>query len=554
MSDATAPVIRDFFCLEVIPQEGEPVSSDRIAASARRLAAGMPGDGAIVNLCEDRLAFLSALLAAALSGRDSILPSDRSPEGLRAVAGRYPEATTLCDAAEIADRATVAGLPAQRIELSFPEDPACLDLDLSLLDGAGIVMFTSGSTGAPEPCVRRLAFFRQGAIANAQCMFEGLGGPAGIVATVPPYHMFGFELSVAVPLFAGGRLFSGRPFYPVDVAAALESVASPRILVSTPVHLRVLLESGMAMPRVERVFSATSPLSASLAGGIERLFGAEVREIFGTTETGSVGWRNTAREESFNLMPGMDLAQDGEISFLKAPHVSLPFQLADRLEILEGRRFCITGRSNDIVNIAGKRMSLAGMNTILANLDGVKDGAFLPPGDDAEGPVERMSAIVVAPELTDEGIRRALRQKLDSAFIPRRIAFVDELPRNAAGKLPLGDFRRFASEIFNQRPKPERTVCFGGSESWVPDHFPGQPIVPGAVLLGEASAFLASWLDRQEALVELINARFPDSASPGEDCIFTIEPMSGEQYRVECRQGGRVVMRAAMRMPGGADG
>lgn len=554
MSDATAPVIRDFSCLEVIPQEGEPVSSARVAASARRLAAGMPSDGAIVNLCEDRLAFLSTLLAAASAGRDSILPSDRSPEGLRAVAGRYPEAMTLCDAGEIVERATAAGLRAHRVELSFREDRASFDLESASLDNAGVVMFTSGSTGAPEPCERDLAFFRQGAIANAQCMFEGLSSSAGIVATVPPYHMFGFELSIAVPLFAGCRLYSGRPFYPGDVAAALESICSPRILVSTPVHLRVLLESGMAMPRVERVFSATAPLSASLAGGIEKLFGAEVREIFGTTETGSVGWRNTAREESFNLMPGMDLAQDGATSFLNAPHISPPFQLADRLELLEGGRFRIAGRSNDIVNIAGKRMSLAGMNTILADLDGVMDGAFLPPGDDAEGPVERMSAIVVAPGLTEEEIRQALRQKLDSAFIPRRIAFVDELPRNTAGKLPLDDFRRFAREVLGSAARPERKVCFGSNESWVLDHFPGRPIVPGAVLLGEANAFLASWLDRQEAPVELINARFPDSALPGEDCIFTIEPMSGEQYRVECRQGDRVVMRAAMRMPGGADG
>jgi acyl-CoA synthetase (AMP-forming)/AMP-acid ligase II len=557
MSDAAATEFGNLDRLEVIRAEGGPVAGACIVAEAKRLAIEFSEESSeIVNLSEDRLTFLCTLLAAALSGRVTVLPSDRSPEGLRSVAGRYPNAATLCGAGQVGMRAAAAGLEARTVELSLREiAPGLKDgLDLVTLDRAGIVMFTSGSTGAPEPCMRSLSFFRQGAIANAECVLEGLDGRPGIVATVPPYHMFGFELSIAVPLFAGVRLYSGRPFYPGDVAAALDAVAAPRILVSTPVHLRVLLESGISMPRVERVFSATAPLSTPLAGDIERLFGAEVREIFGTTETGSVGWRKTADEEDFNLMPGMELTQRAQASLLAAPHISPPFELADRLEVLDGRRFRIAGRSNDIVNIAGKRMSLAGMNAILADLDGVVDGAFLPPGDDGEGPVERMSVIVVAPELTDEEIRQALRRKLDSAFVPRRIAFVERLPRNAAGKLPLDEFTRFAREALAEATRPERTICFALNEPWAEDHFPGQPIVPGAVLLGEASAFLADWLGASETRCELVNARFPDSAIPAKDCIFRIEPAAGGQYRIECRQEGRLVMKASMRMPGGTDG
>jgi acyl-CoA synthetase (AMP-forming)/AMP-acid ligase II len=558
MSDTSMPNAGNLDALEVIRAEGSPVAGTSIVAEAKRQAADFSDEcGEIVNLCEDRLSFLSTLLAAALTDRVTVLPSDRSLEGLRsAVAGRYPNATILCDSGQVGKRVAAAGLQAHTVGLSLQETGTAPNdgLDPVVLDRAGIVMFTSGSTGTPEPCMRNLSFFRQGAVANAECMFQGFNGRPGIVATVPPYHMFGFELSIAVPLFAGARLYSGRPFYPVDVAAALESVAAPRILVSTPVHLRVLLESGLGMPRVERVFSATAPLSASLAGGIEKLFCAEVREIFGTTETGSIGWRKTADEEAFNLMPGSELTQRAQGSLLSAPHIVPPFELADRLELLEGRRFCIVGRSNDIVNIAGKRMSLAGMNAILADLDGVVDGAFLPPGDDADGPVERMSAIVVAPGLTDEEIRQALRQKLDSAFIPRRIAFVERLPRNAAGKLPLEEFTQFAREALVEAMSAERTVCFGSNEPWAKDHFPGQAIVPGALLLGEASAFLSDWLGKGETHCELVNARFPDSAVPGKDCIFRIEPAAADQYRIECRQEGRLVMRASMRMPGGTDG
>ena len=184
---------------------------------------------------------------------------------------------------------------------------------------------------------------------------------------------------------------------------------------------------------------------------------------------------------------------------------------------------------------------------------GVIDGAFLAPGDGAEGPVERMVAIVVAPGLSAEDIRSALREKLDSAFIPRRVLHADALPRNAAGKLPQNEFRRFAHAALPRIVAAERVVRFDAGGTRFQDHFPGNPMVPGAVPLGEANDFFA---DRMAALpgpVELVSARFPDSAVPGEDCLFRMQRGADHQYRIECSQGGRVVMKAAMRVPDAMD-
>lgn len=536
----------------MISPDGTPVNWSAIVGEARGQSVRLGGGGPVVNLCEDRLAFLVLLLAAGLASRVTVLPSDRSPNGLRSIGDRYPGATVFCDGAEMATRASAAGLPGdiRRFALDGGAPPA--ELDLATIADAEIVMFTSGSTGQPEPRVRKFSFFLRGAEANAACMMEGFADGAGVVATAPPYHMFGFELSIAVPLFAGATVFSGRPFYPSDIAAALESVPAPRILISTPVHLRVLKESGLAMPPVARVFSATAPLPAPLARDIEAMLGADLREIFGTTETGSIGWRNTAREEAFHLLHGMELTRRGDVSLIAAPHISPPFELPDLLEETAAGAFRIAGRSNDIVNIAGKRMSLAGMNAILTGLDGIMDGAFLAPADDAEGPVKRMTAFVVAPGLSADDIRRALRGALDSAFIPRRILHVDALPRNEAGKLPLAEFSGFAMAALARLEQAEKIVCFGAGEAFFESHFPGNPIVPGAVLLGVASDLLAGHLGAPAAPVELVSARFPDSAIPGEDCRFRMETGADGQIRVECRQGGRIVMKAAMRIA--ADG
>jgi acyl-coenzyme A synthetase/AMP-(fatty) acid ligase len=315
-------------------------------------------------------------------------------------------------------------------------------------------MFTSGSTGETVPHRNRPGFFVLGAAGNAVSVLAGLDAPANIVATVPPFHMYGFELSIWLPLLAGATVFAGLPFYPADIVEALAAMPAPRILVSTPVHLRVLMESGVTAIDCARVFSATAPLTETLARGIEERFQCEVREIYGTTETGNVGWRRTAREDFFTLVPGMRLKTAPDGCLVSAPHIDPPIALNDRLAPDGVERFRIAGRSNDIVNIAGKRESLSGLNTVLSALDGVVDGAFLAPGDEAGGRVGRMVAFVVAPGLAAEDIRAGLRDKLDPAFIPRRIVFVESLPRNAAGKLPVSALARFAREHLDG-PEPE---------------------------------------------------------------------------------------------------
>lgn len=289
------------------------------------------------------------------------------------------------------------------------------------------------------------------------------------------------------------------------------------------------------------------------------MLGADLREIYGTTETGSVGWRNTSREDAFRPMRGTRVKVANGVSTVSSPHISPPFELSDQLEETVDGGFRIAGRSNDIVNIAGKRMSLSGMNAILTGLSGVMDGAFFAPeDDDGAGPVERMAAFVVAPGRTADEIREQLRDRLDSAFVPRRIVHVEALPRNEAGKLPLDDFRHFASAMLAAAREPERTVRFDARESIFKDHFPGNPIVPGAVLLAEASDFVAGTLGDGDGggptSIDVVAARFPNSAKPGDDCLFRITRRMGAVISVECSQAGLLVLKTEMRLRTPQDG
>jgi acyl-coenzyme A synthetase/AMP-(fatty) acid ligase len=117
-------------------------------------------------------------------------------------------------------------------------------------------------------------------------------------------------------------------------------------------------------------------------------------------------------------------------------HVPEPTPLADVLEVLGPDRFRLLGRSNDLVNIAGKRSSLGHLDFHLNAIDGVVDGAFWSPPDaeDIAG-VTRLVAFVVAPGVSRDTILAALRSRVDAAFLPRRLIAVEALPREATGKL-----------------------------------------------------------------------------------------------------------------------
>ena len=137
-----------------------------------------------------------------------------------------------------------------------------------------------------------------------------------------------------------------------------------------------------------------------------------------------------------------------------------PTLLADVLEVTATAAFRLLGRSNDLVNIAGKRSSLGHLDFHLNSIDGVVDGAFwLPPDESADAlGVVRLVAFVVAPGArARERILAALRERVDAAFLPRRIVHVDALPREATGKLAGARLADLATQRARRRgPSDER--------------------------------------------------------------------------------------------------
>ena len=117
-------------------------------------------------------------------------------------------------------------------------------------------------------------------------------------------------------------------------------------------------------------------------------------------------------------------------------HVEAPITMNDMIEPVTDEHFLLHGRVADLVNIAGKRHSLASLNHLLNAIPGVVDGAFYMPDEAGDGHVTRLAACVVAPGMDAPYLLAALREHIDPVFLPRPLLFVDALPRNRTGKLP----------------------------------------------------------------------------------------------------------------------
>ena len=300
-------------------------------------------------------------------------------------------------------------------------------------------MLTSGSTGDPVPHAKPWGLLVVNARAEAARLASFLDRSdltgIALVATVPPQHMYGFESSVLLAMLGGAAFDTGRPFFPADIADTLSRLPAPRMLVTTPFHLKALLDAALPMPPLALVVCATAPLSPQLAARAESQLGAPLVEIYGCTEAGQVATRRTTAGPEWRTFDGLRVDGDGAEVIVSGGHVAQPTQLADVLDVTGEQTFRLLGRANDLVNVAGKRSSIGHLNFHLNSIEGVVDGTFWMPAQDDGGSVVRLVAFVVAPGVARELIVTALRERIDAAFVPRRVVHVDALPREATGKL-----------------------------------------------------------------------------------------------------------------------
>jgi acyl-coenzyme A synthetase/AMP-(fatty) acid ligase len=437
-------------------RRGKPISAGRFLSAARTLAERLPAGAHVLNLCADRYRFTVGLAASLLSGKCSLLPPSHTPEAIGHLRSFASDTFCLTDDARCAvalpqflyrgeDESGAGSAASIEAQWSVPQ----IDVKQS-----AAYVFTSGSTGAPTPHHKTWGRLVQCVRLEAQRLPPIEHGGCAIVGTVPSQHMYGFESTVLLPLHSGGILCAERPFFPADIAASLQALPQPRVLVTTPVHLRSLLTAGVSLPALDLIVSATAMLSANLAREVEERFEAPLLEIYGSTETGQIAARRTVQETEWRLWQGVRLEQREEGCWAQGGHIEQDTPVADILELRGEDRFVLHGRTADLVNIAGKRSSLAFLNHQLNAIPGVLDGAFFVREDAPASlaGVTRVAALVVAPALDTPTLLQRLRERIDPVFLPRPLLRVETLSRNETGKLPQQTLRALIAQATARAP------------------------------------------------------------------------------------------------------
>lgn len=487
-----------------------PVSRRSFAAHVAAVSRALPDTRWIVNRCANRYHFAVTFLATCARGATNLLPPGVGPQATHGLLDAY-------DGAFLVEDPLVESAIAASSGSSGAAAPAIAD------DHIAAMVFTSGSTGTPQAHIKP---WRALAMSARFCRLRLGERAVNVVVTVPPQHMYGLETSIFTLLAGDWALHDGNAFYPDEIAAALAAIPAPRLLITAPYHLRHLLNATTNLPHVDLVLSATAPLSAELAQEAEVRLGAEVHEIYGCTEAGSMATRRTAHEERWTPYPDLVFGVTDGATSVRAGHLAGNIPVGDRIELEADGRVRLLGRDADMIKIGGRRGSLSDIAAKIASLPGVTDQVVFMP---AEGETARPAALVVAPGRSAEDLRRELGALIDAVFVPRPLRVVDALPRNALGKLPRERLIEMLAKARNEAlmereyriEAPLEHPCYSG-------HFPGQPIVPGVVLLDLIVATLGRGTPRV-----LDQVKFHRAVVPGES--FTLRTSSsGPKVSFRC--------------------
>jgi acyl-CoA synthetase (AMP-forming)/AMP-acid ligase II len=550
-----------------------------VRALIERISAAGPGRWLVFS--EDSYGCAVALLALAHTGSSAVLAPNQQPEMLRRLARDVTGAL-----ADPGFRALALGaLPV----LHPLNDPLPGETSFGALDRRApfVELLTSGTTGEGKAIPKALRHFDDEIEVLEAHFGGGLSRETQVFSTVSHQHLYGLLFRLLWPL-AAGRPFHCETFlHPEELFPRMEKTES-FVLATTPVHLkRMRGQDGLRLMRrgCRAVFSSGSPLDPRTAGDVERALGAAPFEIFGSTETGGVAWRQQSADGNEGAWTPLERvriesSRDGSL-VLRSPFVSVGdaaegedaqrITMSDRAELRADGSFVLLGRGDRVVKVGEKRLSLPEMEDFLESHPFVSEARLLSL---EHGAGTRVGAVLVltaagGAALEQQGRRglgRALGHYLagywDRVLVPRVWRYVDDLPRNAQGKTPAESLERIlrdpvanrdsAPVLYEERREPNRLVRRLGVPrdlSFLEGHFEGLPVVAGVVQVHWAMDAASELLGSPPRVNAIEALKFHTVLRPGDAFDLEVElSEDGRKIRFRLSDGPRIYSSGRCRL------
>jgi acyl-coenzyme A synthetase/AMP-(fatty) acid ligase len=477
-------------------------------------------------LClDDPFEFASALLAVLATGNEAVIPANSTPGYLAELGGAYD--VLLVDGGRESSSDAQENVHIDAATISLGIDPR-----------APLTLYTSGSSGVPKPVKKTLAQF-DAEVRTLEAQWGAQLGAATIFASVPHRHIYGLLFRLFWPLAAGRPFDRATCTEPRELAQRLAQ-RGRGVLVSSPAQLSRWLE----LPGVDEIaaapcvfFSSGAPLAEATALGYARHFGAAPVEIYGSTETGGIAWRQQHADQAWSALPGVQVRCEaaGSALLVRSPHLGHDdwHCTDDSATFEDARRFHLLGRMDRTVKLDGKRVALPEVEASLVKHHYVAQAAALVLAGTSR---ERLATLIALSEAgsaawADAGrpalvreLRRHLAQFFETTVLPRRWRFCTRLPTDARGKLPAAavraafEVRASGAEVLLQVEHggllhyelrvPSTLVHFSG-------HFPGLPILPGVILIDWAIELASERIREIREVLSIHRLKFMAPVPPG---------------------------------------
>ncbi|MEZ8153496.1 AMP-binding protein [Vibrio splendidus] len=395
-----------------------------------------------VAICtQDSYLFSVTFLACAVSQKHIILPGNYQPCALAELSEHF-DCLLVDDSigmVEVSDVRNIQNLLDSNTSSKQPLIDNLATIDLTEIH---LTLFTSGSSGTPKAINKTLEHLDIETAQLNKNWGELLRGNR-VHSTVSHQHIYGLLFRILWPLCSGVPFARNNLEYPEQI---LSHANKNCVLISSPALLKRLKHETKSA-QLAGVFSSGGPLPTESAHQSRSLLGHLPIEVFGSTETGGIAFRQQESAQTpWQLFDCLEASLNSENCIkLLSPYIDKNnwYQTADECEMVSSNQFILKGRTDRVIKIEEKRVSLVEVEKRLEQLPWISECVVIP----FEEPERLILASVLV--LSDQGqaklatmskgkfwlmLRSELRKWLEPIAIPRKYRVVDEIPLNSQGK------------------------------------------------------------------------------------------------------------------------
>lgn len=545
-------------------------------------------------LCyQESYRFTVALLACAHGGCHAVLPGHNRAAQLAELSAHFDGVLT--DLPQlVSDLGPTAWLVdgLSSSDLTLRDDRR--EPHLPTWQGLSLTLFTSGSTGEPKAIHKGLQQLEAEVRVQAELWQASLSSASqsALLASVSHQHIYGLLFRILLPLCAGIPFVAETVEYPEQLSRwRAQHPAQPWLFVSSPAFL-ARLDPELPVADCHHIFSSGGPLPHGAAQLSQQLYGQWPVEIYGSSETGGIAWRQAetawrqadtvsrqaqSREGLWRPFPGVETCQDEQGTLLiRSPFLDSEawWSTSDRVALSDSG-FALVGRQDRLIKLAEKRISLDEVERRLRASPWVAEAAAVPLT------LANRDLLAAALVLTPEGehqwhtlgaghfllaLRQSLRSWLEPVALPRRVRPLAALPRNSQGKLayaelkalclqelpldpdraqPLSHATSAAAEPLRWPPIREQLQQAEGESQrltlalwldpkllWFQGHFPQAPLLPGVVQIHLAIHYAQQLLGMQGTFAGMEMVKFQQPLRPATMATLQLlwQPVTGKLH------------------------